>query len=256
MVTQNPRSLVDRLRLAKHVVVLTGAGVSAESGIPTFRDKQTGIWEQFSAEELATPEAYQRDPSMVWGWYEWRRSIALRAQPNAAHRAIAEMACKAPRMTLVTQNVDDLHERGGSREVVHLHGRLTQPVCELCRSLFPLREGTNDQPQLGRRIEPPRCHSCGGRIRPGVVWFGEALPESEWTQAQTATCTCDVFFCIGTSSVVYPAASLTRSAMNMGAVTVQINNTSTALDSKVSFNLRVPAGVVLPALVKDVWPAI
>src|ERR1017187_8844277 len=136
MVIQNPRSLVDRLRLAKHVVVLTGAGVSAESGIPTFRDKQTGIWEQFSAEELATPEAYQRDPSMVWGWYEWRRSIALRAQPNAAHRTIAEMACRAPRMTLVTQNVEDPPGGAEAARLVHLPGRFTKRVCNLCRHCF------------------------------------------------------------------------------------------------------------------------
>jgi NAD-dependent deacetylase len=253
-VVPNPQSLIDSLRLAKHVVVFTGAGVSAESGIPTFRGKQTGLWKESKAEDLATPAGYRRDPSKVWGWYEYRRGLVLRAQPNAAHRAIAEMATKVPRMTLVTQNVDDLHERGGSREVLHLHGRLTQPVCELCRTIYPLPQGNINEAEQGGRIEPPKCPSCRGRIRPGVVWFGEALPEHEWAQAQTAVCTCDVFFCIGTSSLVYPAASLTDSAISMGAVTVQVNDISTSLDSRVSFNLRGQAGVVLPALVKEVWP--
>jgi NAD-dependent deacetylase len=244
--------LVESLRSARHVMVLTGAGVSAESGVPTFRDRLTGLWEKYQAAELATPEAYRRDPALVWGWYEWRRATAQRAQPNAAHLAIARMASKVPRITLVTQNVDDLHERAGSVDVVHLHGRLAHPYCEQCLQGFECPLPGLDLPAGGQRLEPPRCAACGGRIRPGVVWFGEALPQEPWRAAVEAAQTCEVFFCIGTSAVVQPAASLIGLARRAGAITVQVNPNPTEMDWEVSYALRGPAGQVMPGLVERI----
>lgn len=240
------------LRNAKHVVVFTGAGVSEESGIPTFRDALTGLWERFDAEALATPEAFHKNPALVWGWYEWRRMKVMRARPNPAHLAIAALETKVPRLTVVTQNVDDLHERAGSRDVLHLHGQLNRPFCFACRRPGVYPDEIPEEPEGGRHLEPPRC-SCGGRIRPGVVWFGEMLPETEWGAANDAANHCDVFLCIGTSSVVQPAASLTMMAMQRGAVTIQINPNPTALDDQVTLNLPGPAGQVLPELVETVW---
>jgi len=244
-------SLLDRLRSAHHWVVFTGAGVSAESGIPTFRDKQTGLWERFAAHELATPEAFHRDPALVWGWYEWRRALVLRAQPNPAHVAIAQLATLVPQLTLITQNVDDLHERAGSVNVLHLHGELMRARCERCRQHFPYPTEMPAIPEGGARIEPPVCTQCGARIRPGVVWFGETLPEREWLTARTAANQCDALLCIGTSSLVQPAASLTRLAIARGAITVQINPNVTNIDDEVTCSLRGRAGEMVPELIEQ-----
>ncbi len=245
--------LIQCLRGAGHVVILTGAGVSAESGVPTFRDRQTGLWERFDAAQLATAAAFRSDPALVWGWYEWRRAAVVRAQPNSAHRAIADLAGRVPRLTLITQNVDDLHERAGSREVLHLHGHLAQPYCEHCRRPHACAGCAAEMPEGGRRLEPPRCEACGGRIRPGVVWFGEALPAAPWQAAVDAARQADVFFCIGTSSLVQPAASLTTMAARAGAVTAQINTNATDLDAAVTFALVGAAGAVLPRLISQTW---
>lgn len=245
--------IVDALRAARRVVVLTGAGVSAESGIPTFRDKQTGLWKDFDAAELATPSAFRRDPSWVWGWYEWRRATVLGAHPNEAHRAIAAMERLVPQFTLITQNVDDLHERAGSSAPVHLHGQLSRPYCEACRHSYVHPEGIPDLRPGGARIEPPRCGECGAMIRPGVVWFGESLPQLEWRSACEAAMNCDVFFCCGTSSLVQPAASLTDMAIGAGATTIQINPNATGYDDSVTVAIQGPAGVLLPRIVAEAW---
>jgi NAD-dependent deacetylase len=216
----DPR-IIAALRAASHVVVFTGAGVSAESGIPTFRDKQTGLWETFDAAELATPGAFERDPALVWGWYEWRRGLVRSARPNAAHRAIAAMADCVPHFTLITQNVDDLHERAGSSHVLHLHGELARPYCESCRLPYMYPEGIPDSQPGGARLEPPRCASCGAKIRPGVVWFGERLPEFSWDAARAVAKQCEVFLCCGTSALVQPAASLVDIVIDAGATTVR-----------------------------------
>lgn len=234
-------------------MIFTGAGVSQESGIPTFRDRLTGLWENFDASDLATPEAFDRDAALVWGWYEWRRAAVRDALPNPAHRAIAELARRVPDLTLVTQNVDDLHERAGSPVVLHLHGRIAHPYCERCRRAHAVSEAPTRLGE-GRRIEPPRCASCGGRIRPGVVWFGESLPAEEWQAAQRATRRADVFFCVGTSAIVQPAASLTDLAVAAGAMTVQVNPNSTGIEKRVSIVLRGPAGSVLPRVLEQAWP--
>jgi NAD-dependent deacetylase len=248
-------SLAAGLRAARHVVVFTGAGVSAESGIATFRDALAGLWSRFDVMQLATSAAYERDPSLVWGWYAWRQAAVMRAQPNPAHRAIAAMARAVPRFTLITQNVDDLHERAGSEAVLHLHGRLAQPYCGSCRLPHEIADPDIALPVEGARAEPPACRACGGRIRPGVVWFGEALPTREWHAAVDAACHCDAFLCVGTSSLVQPAASLTAMAARAGAITILVNPNPTEIDDQVSRTLRGTAGSILPALVAEVWGA-
>jgi NAD-dependent protein deacetylase/lipoamidase len=245
--------LLASLRRASRVVVFTGSGVSAESGVPTFRDAQTGLWANFDATELATPDAFRRDPALVWGWYEWRRATVQMAQPNAAHRAIVAMASRVPTFTLITQNVDDLHERAGSRDVLHLHGQLARPYCQDCGEARTPPAAQRPLAAAGTRIEPPACMGCGGRVRPGVVWFGESLPEREWLAATEAASRCEVFFCVGTSSLVYPAASLTSVAMGAGAVTVQVNRNPTEIDDAVTWSIRGAAGEVLPRTVEKVW---
>jgi NAD-dependent deacetylase len=245
-----PTPLLETLRAAKHVVVLTGAGISVESGLSTFRTPQSGLWERFNAEDLATPEAFKSNPPLVWGWYEWRRMKALRAAPNGGHLAIKRLAEHVPQLTLITQNVDDLHERAGSTDVLHLHGSLHHPICNACRRPHSLPPGNPDDPEGGRELEPPRCGHCGGRIRPGVVWFGEPLPQKEWNLAKRAALACDLFLSVGTSLIVEPAASLTRLAAQRRATTIQVNPNETHAPNSFSYHLRGPAGVILPALLQ------
>ena len=243
-----PSELVSALQQAKHVVVFTGAGVSAESGIPTFRDALTGLWERFDAEDLATPEAFRRDKELVWGWYEWRRMQVLGALPNPAHVAIAELARLVPRLTVVTQNVDDLHERAGSVDVLHLHGSLDKPICTTCGAPHILPPGLPEEPKGGRRLRPPLCTHCGGSVRPGVVWFGESLPAHVLATAFAAARACDLLFAIGTSGLVQPAARIPVLAIQAGAKVMQVNPTATALDEECTWTLRGAAGAVMPGL--------
>jgi NAD-dependent deacetylase len=246
--------LLAALRRANRIVVFTGAGVSAESGVPTFRDAQTGLWAKFDATELATSDAFKHDPALVWGWYEWRRAMVAKAKPNPAHLAIAAMAARVPQLALITQNVDDLHERAGSRDVLHLHGQLERSYCRDCGELWT-RSGQPSPDATGTRLDPPVCTACGGLVRPGVVWFGESLPEREWRASTEAASRCEVFFCVGTSSLVYPAASLTGVATDAGAVTVQINPNATDIDGAVTWSIRGLAGEVLPRVVEEAWGA-
>lgn len=251
-----PAPVCAALREARHVAIFTGAGVSAESGIPTFRDALTGLWENFDAEVLATPAAFRRGPALVWGWYEWRRQTVMRALPNAAHRAIANLASLVPRLSVITQNVDDLHERAGSTGVIHLHGSFFQPRCFACARPHVLTPGEPDEPDGGRRLEPPRCGHCGDLIRPGVVWFGEALPQEAFAQAEQAVRHCDLMFSIGTSSVVYPAAALPFEAAARGAKVIQVNPAATELDAVAFCNLRGAAGTVMDSLIRTTWPSL
>ena len=240
------RALLER---ARRIVVFTGAGVSAESGIPTFRDALTGLWQRFDARALATPQAFHADPGLVWGWYEWRRTVVSRARPNPAHRAVAALAARAPETVVVTQNVDDLHERAGSEEVVHLHGSLFEPRCADCGQPWTLPAAPADEPEEGRRLPPPRCERCSGPVRPGVVWFGEALPEAALERAVEVAASCDLLLTIGTSGLVYPAAELPHVASRSGASVIQINPQPTALDAVADVNLHGPAARLMPALV-------
>lgn len=244
------QAVAQALRAAQHVVVFTGAGVSAESGIPTFRDALTGLWQRFDPGELATAEAFRRDPALVWGWYEWRRAKVLQARPNPAHLAIAELARHVPQLTLVTQNVDDLHERAGSAVVIHLHGSLHQPRCFDCQRPLDGLAAEPQEPAEGRRIEPPRCPHCGGTVRPGVVWFGEELPAQALQQAFAAAQACDLLLSIGTSGVVYPAAQVPQLALGSGAVVAHINQQAFAVSGPREHCLVGPAGELVPALLK------
>jgi NAD-dependent deacetylase len=204
--------------------------------------------ERFDAASLATPEAFRADPELVWGWYEWRRMKALQAQPNPAHQAITELARHVPRLTLISQNVDDLHERAGSTSVIHLHGSLHKPRCFDCGRTANEPLGVPEEPEGGRRLHPPRCAVCDGQLRPGVVWFGESLPTDALHAAFTAVQHCDVLISVGTSGVVYPAAELPGLAWQSGAVVVHINPQAQCSHSEREYALAGPAGKLMPAL--------
>ena len=230
------------LRRADHVMVLTGAGASAESGVPTFRDALTGLWARFDPADLATPEAFDRDPALVSKWYDERRLLAAACRPNAGHVALVEMQRLVPRFTLVTQNVDRLHQRAGSTNVIELHGSLAAWRCTGCGD-------ERDETGPAFAEHPPRCDRCGAPRRPGVVWFGEALPQSALAAATTAAESCDMFLSVGTSSVIYPAAGLVEQAKRAGAAVVEVNPAATPLSGLADVRLRGSAGAVLPAVV-------
>lgn len=236
--------IVEGLRAARSVVVLTGAGVSAESGIPTFRDALTGLWARFDPEELATPAAFARDPDLVARWYDERRVRCAQCTPNAGHTALAQLErmFSAPReFLLITQNVDRLHQQAGSQRVVELHGTLWVWRCTLC--------GAEREERLVPFAElPPRC-DCGGLRRPAVVWFGEMLPPTAIEQAQAALARCDVFLSLGTSAVVEPAASFVHFARAAGARTIEINLDATPISRVVHCSLRGKTGEWLPRIV-------
>ena len=234
---------------SQRVLVFSGAGVSAESGIATFRDALTGLWANFDPARLATVEAFEQDPALVWGWYEWRRMQVLAAQTNAAHRAIAELASCGREVTLVTQNVDDLHERAGSTDVLHLHGGLQQPRCHTCGAGHQLPVQATCEPEGGRRLAPPQCEHCGGQVRPGVVWFGEALPSAALEAAFAAAADCDLLLSVGTSGVVYPAAQVPEIALRAGAAVLHINPQPQLLGGGREWALAGMAAEVMPALV-------
>lgn len=228
----------DLVGSAQRIAVLTGAGISAESGIPTFRDAG-GLWKNFKPEELATPEAFARDPKLVWEWYDWRRQIIARAEPNAGHKALVRLGNRA---TIITQNVDGLHERAGSANVLRVHGSIWTIRCLQCG-----KEREDHRAPLPEI--PPRCE-CGGLLRPGVVWFGEDLPHSVWDNAEKAARNADLLLVVGTSAVVYPAASLVPLARRAGAKVVEINPGETPISASVDHSLRGAAGEVLPKLIE------
>ena len=226
---------------ANFVAILTGAGVSAESGISTFRGAG-GIWSKFKPEELANVEAFLSNPIMVWEWYQHRRDILADAHPNAGHMALAEWESIAPRFTLITQNVDGLHRMAGSQNVLELHGNIRINRCHNCG-----RESEEETVKFSGRV--PICPACGGMLRPGVVWFGESLPRRELDEAFRAAETCDVFLSVGTSTVVYPAASLPEIARSAGARVIEVNTEETPFTPLASLHLRGTAGAILPRLV-------
>lgn len=248
--------ILSAIQAARHIVVFTGAGASVESGIATFREIQTGLWERFEPGELATPVAFRRDPALVWGWYEWRRLQVLKARPNPAHLAIAELAERVPKQTVITQNVDDLHERAGSTEVIHLHGSLHEPRCFACGRVYAgVATDLTDQPG-SERLEPLRCERCNGRVRPGVVWFGEPLPEQSMRSALAAARHCDCLLSIGTSGVVMPAARIPEVALEGGAVVVHINVQPVQVSAPGEFSLVGQAGELLPTLLQQAFPTL
>ncbi len=241
-----PEGLVAALRSARHVAVLTGAGISAESGIPTFREAQTGLWARYDPEELASPQAFRRNPRLVWEWYEWRRELVRNAAPNAGHLALARIALMVPQLTLITQNVDGLHQQAGSPDVIELHGNITRNRC------FDEDIVVSAPAAMGHT--PPLCPHCGGLLRPDVVWFGEALPLPALTAAFKAARDCDLFLCVGTSALVHPAASLPLEALAHQILTVEVNPARTPFSPYADYVLSGPAGEVLPALLHATWP--
>jgi len=237
-----PSILVERLRSAKSVIALTGAGISAESGVPTFRDAQTGLWARYSPEDLATPQAFHRNPRVVWEWYRWRRQLVMEAEPSSGHVALARLANRYDNFRLITQNVDGLHQRAGSIDVLELHGNLFRNLCA--------REGIDVQLDSDDMEVPPRCDHCGGPVRPGVVWFGEALPAGALEEASRLCSSADVVLVVGTSGMVHPAASLPALSKSGGAFVVEINPDSTPLTALMDLSLREKAGPALTELLE------
>jgi NAD-dependent deacetylase len=231
---------VEALRGASAVAVLTGAGVSKESGIPTFREAQTGLWAQYEAEKLATPEGFLKDPPLVWQWYDYRRKLVTEAKPNAGHIALAQLQDILP-VTVITQNVDGLHARAGSKDIIELHGNILKFFC------FDHRHPADNVPYDLK--EPPLCTTCGARVRPGVVWFGEALPPGALEKAAQCISSSDVLLVIGTSGLVHPAASLPYSAKRSGVKVIEINPDTTPITDIADIFLPGPSGTVVPALV-------
>jgi NAD-dependent deacetylase len=237
--------LIEQLRAVHRIVVLTGAGVSQESGLRTFRDGQTGLWAQYKPHELASPEAFRSDPKLIWDWYAWRREAVKAVRPNLGHYALVEMEKHVPEFTLVTQNVDGLHRMAGSQNVLELHGNIQRVRCADC---YTFTEAWGDDSE-----SVPCCQVCGGLLRPDVVWFGETLPLDQLEAAVVASRSCEVFFSIGTSGVVQPAASLGFAAHNRGAVVVEINAEPTPLTPKANFVMHGRSGEILPQLVAAAW---
>jgi NAD-dependent deacetylase len=242
-----PAPLLDALRHARYVTVLTGAGISADSGIPTFRDPQAGLWARFRPEELATPEAFRRNPKRVWDWYAWRRQTVSAAAVNAGHLALAKLEQLVPRFTLVTQNVDGLHAVAGSKSLIELHGNIHRNIC------FGRDDRANRGCTLGS--DPPKCVRCDGYVRPDVVWFGEALPQEAIACAEEAARSCDLFCSIGTSAAVFPAAALPVTALRAGATVIEVNRDPTPLSAAATHCLLGRAAEILPRLIDEAFPS-
>ncbi len=237
-------ALAEALVAADSIVVSTGAGMSAESGVPTFRDAQEGLWAKYRPEDLATPEAFARNPARVWDWYEWRRSRLATLAPHAGHRALAGLQDCLPSVTLITQNVDGLHQLAGSPAVLELHGNIRRNRCTGNDHLSDWVPGAQDR--------PPTCEQCAAPLRPDVVWFGESLDRSLLERAFDAAGACSLFISVGTSTVVEPAASLGRVAASNGALLAEINPEATPLSQQSDFCFRRQAGDLLPTLLLQV----
>jgi NAD-dependent deacetylase len=235
------KQVASYIKGCKRLVILTGAGVSKESGIPTFRDKLTGLWEGYDPTQLATPQGFLKDPPLVWRWYDWRRKIVSEAQPNPGHLAIAELE-KRLHTVVVTQNVDQLHQRGGSTNVLELHGNILTFRC--------FERGHQAAGDVTPGLEAPPLCSCGSLLRPNVVWFGEALPQVVLADANKAARDCDLMLVIGTSALVQPAASLPYIAMDRGVKVVEINPNETPLTEDASVFLKGASGELMPQLVR------
>jgi NAD-dependent deacetylase len=237
-----PEQLLEKLLECEHVAALTGAGVSAESGIQTFRDAD-GLWNKMNPMELASAEGFLANPELVWNWYKQRREIIASKKPNPGHYAIAEMQGLFPKFTLITQNIDRLHQAAGSENVFELHGNIVDNHCINCKAPY-----TDEiEPELK---SPPKCKECGGNVRPSVVWFGEMLPAEALRNAQLAASVCDVFFTVGTSAEVYPAADLPLIALRNGAYVVEVNPNRTSISKYLHLTLEANSAVVMPALVE------
>jgi NAD-dependent deacetylase len=238
-----------RLRAAKQLVVLTGAGVSKESGVPTFRDAMDGLWAMFDPQQLATPDAFRRNPKLVWDWYEYRREMVNRVAPNPGHYALAELEQLIPEVIAITQNVDGFHQQAGSRDVIELHGNIVHHKCfDNCQgwpTLINLAQLTYD-----KDAGPPACPHCGAYVRPNVVWFTEVLPPAALERASALSQTCDVMLVVGTSGIVQPAAQLPYVAKRWGeAYLIDVNPVQDEITPMADLFLQGPSGVILPQVV-------
>jgi len=240
-----PGALIKALQQAERIVALSGAGLSAESGIPTFREAQTGLWAKHDPMTLASPEGFARQPELVWQWYQWRRSLVAQSQPNAGHRALVELERRRPETRLITQNVDGLQQTAGSAQVLELHGNLKRTICSQTGKEIGeqwLARHSDIQP-------PPSPHHPEGRARPDVVWFGEALNHDTLQQAIEASQRCDLMLVIGTSGLVHPAASLPLLGREHGARLIEVNPQTTALSEQVDWHWPQTSAVALPRLI-------
>lgn len=235
-----PKSLIAKLKSAKSIMFFTGAGISAESGIETFRGKG-GLWNKMSAQELASFDGFMKNPNLVWEWYQYRRKIVRETNPNAGHKTIAEFEKHFKDVTVVTQNVDNLHKRAGSNNILELHGNIERNFCMDCKTFYGVEKFLESD-------EVPKCEECGGMIRPDVVWFGEMLPQDIFAEAERKAAESDICFIVGTSAVVYPAAYIPISAKEAGATLVEINIESTNISNQVDYSLMGKAGEVLPKI--------
>ena len=243
---------VDVLQKAKKVVFFTGAGISADSGIPTYGEKLSGIWAGYDPRGLETAKAFRENSALVWGWYLWRRLRVAQAEPNAAHLAVARMADSQRQVSVITQNIDDLHERAGSLDVVHLHGSLVMPKCFACHRSAVAPPDQSAVPDNGALIEPPRCLRCNGKMRPAVVWYGEHLPPQAWKAAVLLVKDCDLLISVGTSGIVMPAAGLPDLALASGASVIHVNKADVSMGGQKEFMLVGAAAEVLPMLLERI----
>jgi len=241
MLQEIDKTIITKLRSAQQIVILSGAGTSAESGVPTFRDAQTGLWEKYKPEDLATPEAFANDPQMIWKWYQWRRQLIAKVNPNAGHRAITKLQENLKAVSVITQNVDGLHQIAGSTDVIEFHGNIRHNKCLAC----DVSESNSDNDTL----IIPICPQCKNYLRPGVVWFGEGIPEQASRQSIKLSEKAEVFFSIGTSSQVYPAAGLVEIARQNDAMIIEVNPNSTPLSSSADYVFAEASGSFLPRLV-------
>lgn len=238
-------NLIQKLKSAERIVFMTGAGISAESGIPTFREAQTGLWEKFKAEELATPEAFAKDPILVWKWYQWRRQLIAKNNPNHGHLAITQLQQNLKNVTLITQNVDGLHQEAGTRDVIEFHGNIRNNKCSHCPHVESNSNNESDK--------IPQCPNCKINLRPAVVWFGESIPEVASQNSVKAASKADIFFSVGTSSQVYPAAGLVELARQNKATVVEINPNATPLSSTADYVLAESASVALQRIILELF---
>ncbi len=235
-----PNSLIEKLKSAKSIIFFTGAGISAESGIDTFRGKG-GLWNKMSAQELASFDGFMKNPNLVWEWYQYRRKIVRETSPNAGHKTIAEFEKYFDEITVVTQNVDNLHKRAGSSNILELHGNIERNFCMDCKAFYGVEKFIDFE-------EVPKCEKCGGMIRPDVVWFGETLPQDIFAEAERKAAESDICFIVGTSAMVYPAAYIPISAKEVGATLVEINIEPTNITDQVDYSITGKAGEVLPKI--------
>jgi NAD-dependent deacetylase len=240
---QFKKEFLDKLKNAKKIVFFTGAGISAESGISTFRGKD-GIWNKMKPEELANFQAFMRNPNLVWEWYQHRREIINKVNPNAGHIAIADLE-KYFEVSIVTQNIDNLHRRAGSKIIYELHGNIERNFCIDCNTFF-------NSDDIGTTGVAPKCAKCGGLIRPDVVWFGEMLPQDQFSDGEKAAQWSDICFVVGTSAIVYPAAYIPISAKQAGSYIVEINLAPTEMSQHADYSLYGRSGEILPMILDEV----